>query len=344
MTGQLNNTSKGSDFPPLQNSEPETRNSKPGNPELSCAVIVASFRPGQLIDQCVHSLLAQEGVANVQIVVVDSSADGTAERLRRDFPTIDVIGLVQQTHQSIARNIGIAQTQAPFIAITDQDCLVPPDWLARLLARHQEDDYAVVGGSIGNGTPESVVGTASYLIEFNEFLPAGSSHLVPMVPHCNVCFRREAFSTVGPFVAMPPGAEDQVYNFLLSQKGQRILFDPTIVVTHQNRTDFSAFLRHQRLLGFGSAIARRTVAIPGQLFIHHPTLSYTLPFVRLLRTQARLLSTNRPALLRYLRLLPLLLPGYVSWTKGFRAGLRHKLSPTHALDASTNDNDEGRPS
>lgn len=296
--------------------------------------MVASFRPGQLIDQCLSSLLAQQGVADVHIVVVDSSADGTAERLRRDFPTITVIGLEQQTHQSIARNIGIAQTRASFIAITDQDCIVPSDWLARLLARHQEDEYAVVGGSIDNGTPDSVVGTASYLIEFNEFLPAGSSHLVPMIPHCNVCFRREAFSAVGPFVAVPPGAEDQVYNFLLCQKGQRILFDPTIVVTHLNRTDFSEFLRHQRLLGFGSAIARRTVAIPGQLFVHHPTLAYALPFVRLLRTQARLLVTNRPAFLRTLRLLPLLMPGYVSWTKGFRAGLRHTLPTTPASDTS----------
>jgi len=286
-------------------------------------------------------LLAQQGITNIQIVVVDSSTDGTAERLRHDFPTITVIALEQQTHQSIARNIGIAHTQAPFIAITDQDCIVPPDWLTRLLARHQEDHYAVVGGSIGNGTPDSIVGTASYLIEFNEFLPAGPSHLVPMVPHCNVCFRREAFSTVGPFVAVPPGAEDQVYNFLLCQKGQRILFDPTIVVTHLNRTDFSAFLRHQRLLGFGSAIARRTVAIPGQLFIHHPKLAYTLPFVRLLRTQARLLATNRPAFLRSLRLLPLLVPGYVSWTQGFRPGLRHTLPDTNVLDTDVLDSREG---
>jgi GT2 family glycosyltransferase len=327
----------------LSHSSKPTNNSELRTPncDLSCAVVVASFRPGQLIDHCLSSLLAQQGIVNVQIVVVDSSVDGTAERLRHDFPTITVIALEQQTHQSIARNIGIAHTQAPFIAITDQDCLVPPDWLARLLARHQEDDYAVVGGSIGNGTPDSVVGTASYLIEFNEFLPTGSSHLVPMVPHCNVCFRREAFSTVGPFVAVPPGAEDQVYNFLLCQKGQRILFDPTIVVTHLNRTDFSAFLRHQRLLGFGSAIARRTVAIPGQLFVHHPKLAYTLPFVRLLRTQARLLTTNRPAFLRSLRLLPLLMPGYVSWTQGFRAGLRHTLPDTNVLDTDVLDSREG---
>jgi len=158
LAGQHSNTPNGSGIPAPVNSELGTRNS-----ELSCAVVVASFRPGQLIDQCLSSLLAQQGIANVQIVVVDSSADGTVERLRHHFPTITVIALEQQTHQSIARNIGIAHTQAPFIAITDQDCIVPPDWLARLLARHQEDDYTVVGGSIGNGTPDSVVGTASYL-------------------------------------------------------------------------------------------------------------------------------------------------------------------------------------
>src|SRR5688572_5290027 len=44
--------------------------------ESSCAVVVASFRPGQLINQCLSSLLAQQGIADIQIVVVDSSADG----------------------------------------------------------------------------------------------------------------------------------------------------------------------------------------------------------------------------------------------------------------------------
>jgi len=284
-----------------------------------------------VIDQCLTALLAQQGVPHFQIIVVDSSADGTVERLRRDFPIVEVIALDQQTHQSSARNIGITYTQASFIAITDQDCIAPPDWLARLLVRHQDGDYAVVGGAIGNGTPKNTVGTASYLIEFNEFMPTGKLRLVSMVPHCNVCFRREVFSTVGPFVAVPPGAEDQVFNFLLCQRGQRILFDPAIVVDHLNRTDFSTFLRHQRLLGFGSAVARRTVAIPGQMFVRHPFLAYALPLVRLGRTTGRLLSSNRPALLQYFRLLPILLPGYVSWTKGFLAGLRHEIPPSADL-------------
>jgi glycosyltransferase involved in cell wall biosynthesis len=300
---------------------------------LSCSVVVASFRPGSLIDRCLTALLAQQDISPPEIVVVDSSTDGTAERLQRTFPTIEVVALARQTPQSVARNIGIARTQAPFIALTDQDCLVPPDWLARLLARHQEGAYAAVGGAIGNGTPESAVGTASYLIEFNEFLPTGDVRFVEMVPHCNVCFRREVFSKIGPFVAVPPGAEDLVFNFLLCQQGQHILFDPNIVVKHMNRTTFSAFLQHQRLLGLGSGVARKTVAITGTVLLRHPRLAYALPLVRLLRTTGRLLSTNRSAFLQYLKVLPILLPGYIAWTAGFLTGLRHALPTSTRLTA-----------
>lgn len=286
-------------------------------------MVVASFRPGALITPCLRSLLAQEGVASLEIIVVDSSGDGTAARLREEFPAVTVIELPRQTAQSIARNIGIARTQAQLIAITDQDCVAPPDWLRRFMAWHAQGEYWAVGGAMGNGTPDNAVGTASYLIEFNEFLPSGAARLVDMIPHCNICFRREVFTTIGPFIEAPSGAEDLLYNFLIRQKGGKILFDPNLVVTHLNRTDFPAFLRHQWLLGFGSAAARRTDALNGQIFVRYRLLAYALPVVRLLRTTGRLLAHHRSELLRYLQLLPLLIPGYVRWTTGFLAGLQY---------------------
>ena len=258
--------------------------------------------------------------------MVDSSTDGTVERLRQTFPTITVVKLERQTPQSTARNIGIRHTQAQFIAITDQDCVVPPNWLSRFLAWHSQGYYDAVGGAVGNGTPESAVGTASYLIEFNEFLPRGIPRYVDMIPHCNICFRREVFTKIGPFIDSPPGAEDLLYNFSLHQRGGRLFFDPDIVVTHLNRTDYPAFLQHQRRLGFGSAVARRMGLLKGQIFARYHWLAYSLPFVRLLRTVHRLLMYNRPALLRYLQLLPLLVPGHAYWTTGFLAGLRTPLS------------------
>jgi len=259
---------------------------------------------------------------------VDSSGDGTAAQLRASFPSVTVIELPRQTPQAAARNIGVAYSLAKFVAFTDQDCVAPPDWLRRLLSWHERGHYDAVGGAVGNGTPENAVGTASYLIEFNEFLPAGKPWLAEMIPHCNICFRREVFTKVGPFIEAPSGAEDLLYNFLVRQRGGgRLLFDPNTVVTHINRTDFSAFLRHQWELGFGSAVARRTATLKGQPFVHYPLLAYSLPLVRFLRTLSRLLLHNRPALRRYLRLLPFLIPGYFRWTAGFLAGLHPAISP-----------------
>ncbi|MGE0684814.1 MAG: glycosyltransferase [Candidatus Binatia bacterium] len=304
-------------------SEPRSRTQKP---DPSCAVVVASFRPGPLIYLCLRSLLAQEGVPSPEIIVVDSSGDGTAAQLRASFPTITVIELLHQTPQAAARNLGVACSRAQFIAFTDQDCIVPPDWLLQFIAWHNRDNYDAVGGAIGNGTPESAVGTASYLIEFNEFLPTGAPGFAEMIPHCNICFRREVFTTVGPFFEVPSGAEDLLYNFFICQNGGRLLCDPNIVVTHINRTDFSDFLQHQWVLGFGSAVARRSATLKGQPFVRYPFLSYMLPFVRLVRTFSRLLRHNRPVLRQYLQLLPLLIPGYCRWTSGFLAGVRSDAS------------------
>ena len=291
-------------------------------PRPFCAVVVASFRPGPLIQFCLRSLLAQEGVSTPEIIVVDSSGDDTAAQLRASFPTITVIELQHQTPQAAARNIGVACSQAQFIAFTDQDCVVPPDWLLRFVTWHSRGNYDAVGGAVGNGTPESAVGTASYLIEFNEFLPTGTPWFAEMIPHCNICFRREVFTTVGPFLEVPSGAEDLLYNFFVCQRGGRLLYDPNIIVTHLNRTDFSSFLQHQWVLGFGSAMARRLATLKGQPFVRYPILSYSLPLVRLVRTVSRLLRHNRPALRQYLQLLPFLIPGYFHWTSGFLAGVR----------------------
>jgi hypothetical protein len=69
------------------------------------------------------------------------------------------------------------------------------------------------------------------------------------------------------------------------------------------------------------------------VLLRHPRLAYALPLVRLLRTTGRLLSTNRSAFLQYLKVLPILLPGYTAWTAGFLAGLRHALPTSTRLTA-----------
>ena len=291
------------------------------------SVVVPCYQPGSLIDGCLETLRDQDLDAAYEIVVVESSGDGTAERLRGRFPTVRVIAPPARTFPAEAQNIGVAAASAPFVAITNHDCRVPRDWLRRMLDRHATDTYAAVGGAVANGTPESWIGTAAYWSEFNEFTPGRRPSIVPGVPQCNVCFRRTALVGATPFPTVRFGAEELTFNYELTQAGHRFFFDPAIVVTHVNRTTLAAFLRHQRVLGTGSAMARRLVPLPGGVAVRHPALIPLLPPLRLGRLLERVARRHPRELPRVLALAPLLLYGYAVWATGFWSGTRGPIDP-----------------
>jgi GT2 family glycosyltransferase len=289
------------------------------------SVVVPCYRPGALIDGCLERLLAQDLAEPYDVVVVESSGDGTAERLTARFPRVRVIAPPARTFPAEAQNIGVAATAAPFIAITNHDCLVAPDWLRQLLARHAAGDFAAVGGAVANGTPASAVGTAAFWSEFNEFTTGRPAGAVPGVPQCNVCFRRTALVDGSPFPAVRFGAEELTFNYELTRRGGVFFFDPAIVVTHLNRTTLTAFFAHQRTLGTGSAMARRLVPLAGGVAVRHPMLIPLLVPLRLGRVLGRVAHRHPRELPRVLALTPLLLAGYAVWAAGFRAGARAPL-------------------
>ena len=127
-----------------------------------------------------------------EVIVVESSGDGTAERLPARFPGVRVIAppsshVARRGPEHRRRRGG-----RPSIAITNHDCPLPPRVAPAVsLARHAAGDYAAVGGAVANGTPESAVGTAAFWSEFNEFTVGRPPGIVAGVPQCNVCFRRK---------------------------------------------------------------------------------------------------------------------------------------------------------
>jgi GT2 family glycosyltransferase len=289
------------------------------------SVVVPCYRPGPLIDGCVERLLAQDLDAPHEVIVVESSGDGTAERLRTRFPACRVIAPAARTLPAEAQNIGVAAASGRFVAITNHDCLVQDDWLRRLVARHQRGSYAAVGGAVANGTPESRIGTAAYWSEFNEFTPGRPAGEVRGVPQCNVCFRRDALVGATPFPTVRFGAEELTFNYELGRAGGVFFFDPSVVVTHLNRTTWEAFTAHQRLLGMGSAMARRLVPLPGGQLVRHPTLIALMPLYRTATLLGRALRAEPAEMPRVLALTPLMFAGYVAWARGFRQGTREPL-------------------
>lgn len=284
------------------------------------SVVIASYNARETIRLCLRSVLDQDLEAGFEVVVVDSSNDGTAELIRDEFPRICLLHMEGRTSAGEARNVGEAKVTAPFVAFTDADCIVPRDWLSRMLERHHDGDYSAVGGSICNGTPDSSIGSAEHLFAFNEFLPHNPERLVTNLPTCNVCYRKSALADAR-FEGGPKGAylqaEDLILNWVLARRGEKLLFDPEIRVVHLNRTRLMLSLRHQHVLGQSSCWARKRTDLPGRLFLNFPVLVPVLPVLRLIRIGVRLSKIDRGETLRFVKLSPLIFLQAGAWAAGF---------------------------
>lgn len=116
----------------------------PSEAQPRYAVVVATRNRGTKIVPLVESVVASDD-ADFEMVIVDQS---TNDDTRRAVAPFLADGRVRYVHLDVAstsraRNHGFALTTGPIIAITDDDCTVPRDWLRRLAQPF--DDHPEVG-------------------------------------------------------------------------------------------------------------------------------------------------------------------------------------------------------
>ncbi|MBI3649884.1 MAG: glycosyltransferase [Acidobacteria bacterium] len=281
------------------------------------SVIVPCYNSARTIRACLRALLNQQTTIPYEVIVVDSSTDETPRIVEREFPTVRLLHRHQRAFAGAARNLGIRATQAPFCLLIDSDCLAKSDLIEQVMARHQEGDYAAVGGCLRNGTPGSLSGLIGYWIEFKEFMPSAPRRLEKSIPTANLAYRRETFEKYGGFDDDMYMAEDILLNWKLYSQGERLLFDPALEVTHLNRTGWHKVLTIQIDFGRTSAIARRRGGLPGKILLDYPLLITLMPLVRTFRALQWFARYDRKTLLAFVMLWPLYLLAAGFWSYGF---------------------------
>lgn len=98
------------------------------------AVVVVSWNCRELLESCLRSVLANTGRMSSEVIVVDNaSADGTAEAVRRDFPSVRLIANDANLGFAKANNIAFRSTAARYVLLLNPDAeLLQPDTLQRL--------------------------------------------------------------------------------------------------------------------------------------------------------------------------------------------------------------------
>jgi GT2 family glycosyltransferase len=190
-------------------SPPPTAGPKAAGRAVIC---VYSWNKAELVRQTLESLAATD-VAGARILCLDNgSTDGTADAMRRAAGlfapgALRVVGLPVNIGAPAARNWLLAQPEAreaEFAVFLDDDVLLPPRWLGRLLgALEAEPRAGAAGCRIVSATPPPCLQSADYHL----FMPDGAPRSFRELPeNVNVFDNCAGALDVGLFTYARPAA------------------------------------------------------------------------------------------------------------------------------------------
>ncbi len=110
-------------------------------------VVPSRDRAGQIM-ACVPTILANSEL--YELLVIDQSSDASTEEALKPFahPKLRYVHSDQRGVTN-GRNLGMELSRGDAIAFTDDDCRVPPDWVAQIATLFENDpDASVICGRV----------------------------------------------------------------------------------------------------------------------------------------------------------------------------------------------------
>jgi glycosyltransferase involved in cell wall biosynthesis len=243
--------------------------------DATVSVVVPVYNQAIFVSLALASLFAQDlPVSRFEIIVVDDgSTDGsgeTASRLAATWSGVTRVLTKRNGGPASARNMGVAHSQAEFVAFMDADCRAASNWLSSLVRLLTETNAAAVGGPIVNAASANWV--ASYIDASGLYRHRVRRGVVDYLLTANVAFRRSALLEMDGF-SEGAWAEDADLSFRLLAAGHTLLLAEDGIVMHYGSPTTVRALAHE-LYRYGSgsyAQSRRWAGkrTPQREFIRH---------------------------------------------------------------------------
>jgi cellulose synthase/poly-beta-1,6-N-acetylglucosamine synthase-like glycosyltransferase len=227
---------------------------------LSVTVIVPVHNGEQTIQPLLDSLQKLSYDRNkVEVIVVDGNSTDKTQEIVKKYPVKLVIE--EKKGLNLARNIGIKFSNGEIIAFTDSDCIVPPNWITKIVENFKDQKVSCVGGSakalerdfISQYADNSIVRLMPFFTKREEL-----EKVKPFFRHpagCNMAFRRKVAEEVGFFDEnIQYGFDEVEFADRICKAGYKMVLDPDVFVWHKHRSTLKEFLRQNFQYGKGSGL------------------------------------------------------------------------------------------
>jgi hypothetical protein len=115
---------------------------------LSIDAIVVNYNTKDLLRACLESLLASQRSCRRIYVVDNASIDGSAEMVRAEFPTIELIGMAENVGFARGNNEAFGRSDADLLLLLNSDAEIGPDVLSTMEAELLLDDRVGMVGPV----------------------------------------------------------------------------------------------------------------------------------------------------------------------------------------------------
>ena len=148
---------------------------------MKLSVIIVNYNVKYYLEQCLLSVIASNGPAEIEIFVVDNhSSDGSVNYLKEKFPSVTLIPNQANLGFSKASNQAIRQVSGDYILLLNPDTVVGEHTLAHVCQFMEENPNA---GGVG---VKMIDGSGQFLLESKRGFPSPWNSLTKILRLSNL--------------------------------------------------------------------------------------------------------------------------------------------------------------
>ncbi len=211
--------------------------------ERRVCVIIPSVRNADELAIVLSGLSKQTYSGPLEVVVVGPKEDpGRRITEEAGMRFIDDQGSLTRAD---ACNIALDNTESEIVLFTDDDVIVPGNWVNNLVRWFDKDEVAGIGGPNFAPVNESTLWQRVIDVAFcstifttgTNYGKLGSSELeeVIQLPGVNAGYRRSVLEEIGGFEERSIGAEDVILDYRIREAGYKLWTDKSAIIWHRRR-------------------------------------------------------------------------------------------------------------